>query len=133
LILTNDWEFAHRIIHPSSSFEKEYLVSIGGAPSDSQIDELRTGVLLGGRMTKPCEVEVTERDLHRTMVRIILHEGRKRQIRRMLGAIGFSVVDLKRVRIGPITLSGLKEGRFRPLTEKEVRDLRYASSAKIVK
>jgi len=133
LILTNDGDFANRIIHPSSSLDKEYIVTVDGVISDGLVDTLRRGVLFDGKMTRPCEVEVKERNPKTTVLRFVLHEGRKRQIRRMLAAIGFSVVDLQRERIGPITLSGLKEGKFRPLTEAEVQSLKDASLHKPTK
>ncbi|MDO9538233.1 MAG: pseudouridine synthase [Thermoplasmata archaeon] len=123
LLLTNDGEFANKIIHPTGSVEKEYHVKVANSVPDDIIEVLRTGVWLEGVKTRPCQVEVLERGKHATMLKFILHEGRKRQVRRMLEIYGFKAIDLKRERIGNLILAGLKEGRWRNLTTVEVKAL----------
>jgi len=123
LILTNDGDFANRVIHPSSSVEKEYLVSVSGKLKETALEQLRAGIMLDGTPTKPCRVEIVQIDKSGTIMSFIIHEGRKRQIRRMLESLGFIVTDLKRVRVGGITLGDLKEGRSRKLTKNEIHSL----------
>jgi 23S rRNA pseudouridine2605 synthase len=119
LILTNDGDFANKLIHPSNSVEKEYIVTVNGHVLDEQIRNLRVGVKLEEAITRPCRVDVLKRG-KTTLLRIVIQEGRKRQIRRMIESIGFKVTDLRRERVGPITLDGLKEGAHRPLTQTEI-------------
>ena len=130
LILTNDGEFANLIIHPSHSVEKEYEAMVGRRVPDEVIDALTSGVMLGATRTRPCRVEVIERTGSGTLLRFVLHEGRKRQIRHMLETFGFRVTDLRRTRMGDISLGRLAEGSFRRLTDAEVRALLNAAARK---
>jgi len=123
LLLTNDGDFANKLIHPSSSIEKEYNVTINGHVPDEEVQNLRDGVMLEEAMTRPCRVDILKRGKATTILRFVLHEGRKRQIRRMVEKVGFKVIDLRRERVGSITLEGLKEGAHRPLTAVEIRSL----------
>lgn len=126
LILTNDGDLAHRITHPSFEIDKEYEVKARGVLSPKDVETLEQGVVLDGYRTAPASVEVlsTKRDL--TVARITIHEGRKRQVRRMFEAVGHPVRGLRRVRIGPIGLGGLRPGAWRALTPGETRALRRA-------
>ena len=122
LILTNDGDLTHRLTHPSFGVEKEYLAEVEGSPSAGALRRLRQGVELEDGMTAPAKVaKVGERAL-----RITIHEGRNRQVRRMCAAIGHPVVRLVRMRIGPLTDRRLKPGEWRPLTTAEVRALQEA-------
>jgi pseudouridine synthase len=123
LLLTNDGEFANMVMHPGSLVEKVYRVSVNGHIPDARIDEMRQGIELEEATTRPCEIEILERDANKTILLMTLHEGRKRQIRRMVAAIGFSVMDLRRESVGNIVLAGLKEGGHRHLTMEEIRGL----------
>ncbi|HET9234054.1 MAG TPA: pseudouridine synthase, partial [Candidatus Eisenbacteria bacterium] len=129
LLLTDDGPLAHRILHPRYGLEKEYLVVIEGPIGDDAVSALREGVLLEGerRPTAPAEVEVLERKARRSRIRIVIHEGRNRQVRRMFEAMGHIVLQLRRQRIGPVALGDLEEGLFRPLTEVELAALRRAT------
>ena len=127
LLLTNDGDFANKLIHPSSSIEKEYAVTVNGHVSDEIIQNLRDGILLEGRMTRPCRIEILKRGQSLTILRFVLHEGRKRQIRRMLESVGFKVTDIVREKLGPLTLAGLRSGAWRMLAPSEVDSLRSAS------
>jgi 23S rRNA pseudouridine2605 synthase len=123
VLLTNDGDFANNLIHPSSSVEKEYTVTVGGHVSDEQVQSLRCGIQLEEARTRPCRVDILKRGKATTLLRFVLQEGRKRQIRRMVEQIGLKVIDLRRERLGPITLEGLKEGAHRPLTAVEILSL----------
>lgn len=123
LLLTNDGDFANKLIHPSSSMEKEYVVTINGHVPDEQVQNLRDGIQLEEALTRSCRVDILKRGKATTILRFVLQEGRKRQIRRMVEKVGFKVIDLRRERVGSITLEGLKEGAYRPLTTVEVRSL----------
>jgi 23S rRNA pseudouridine2605 synthase len=123
LILTNDGELAHRLTHPSFGVEKEYLAKVQGHPSRGAIRRLREGVELDDGPTAPAEASLVAPDL----VRIVIHEGRNRQVRRMCEAIGHPVVRLVRHRIGPLRDRKLAPGSWRALTQDEVRALERAA------
>jgi 23S rRNA pseudouridine2605 synthase len=119
LLLTNDGDLAHRLTHPSYGVEKEYLAEVAGRPSAAAVRQLREGVELEDGMTAPAKVALSPPNL----LRITIHEGRNRQVRRMCEAIGHPVRRLVRVRIGSITDRRLKPGTWRALTLTEVRAL----------
>ncbi|NNC80739.1 MAG: rRNA pseudouridine synthase [Acidimicrobiales bacterium] len=123
LLLTNDGGLAHRLMHPSHGVEKEYLVSVEGAPSRRALRTLREGVELDDGITAPAKVS-TPAD---GMLRIVLHEGRNRQIRRMCDAVGHPVLRLVRMRIGPLVDSTLAPGASRQLSSAEIRSLEEAA------
>jgi len=124
IILTNDGDLTHRLTHPSFGVPKEYLVHVEGAPQRSALRALREGIQLEDGMTAPAQVSMPDQGL----LKITIHEGRNRQVRRMCDAVGHPVVRLVRVRIGPITDSSLIAGSWRELTNEEVRSLYEAST-----
>lgn len=124
ILMTNDGELAHRLTHPRYGHEKVYEVTVEGQIADKILDQWRRGVMLDGRITTPAPIEVLERTPEQTRLRIILREGRKRQIRRVAASLGHPVRRLVRERIGPIELGSLASGNWRYLTEGEVADLR---------
>jgi 23S rRNA pseudouridine2605 synthase len=126
LILTNDGELTHRLTHPSFGVEKEYLVHVEGPPSAAVLRRLREGVELEDGLTAPAKVSQPTPGV----LRITIHEGRNRQIRRMCAAVGHPVVRLVRVRIGPIRDRQLKPGQWRELTIAEVKSLSEAATAR---
>ena len=119
IILTNDGELAHRLAHPSYGVEKEYLVELDGIPTAGQLRKLRVGVCLEDGMTSPAKASLIES----RALKLTIHEGRNRQVRRMCAAVGHHVVRLVRVRIGPVTDRSLPPGSWRELTSDEVRGL----------
>jgi len=119
LLLTNDGELAHRLAHPSFGVEKEYLAHVEGTLSPGSLRQLREGVDLDDGPTAPATVSQPDPGV----VRIAIHEGRNRQVRRMCEAVGNPVRRLVRVRIGPLTDRNLKPGRWRHLTMDELRRL----------
>ena len=122
LILTNDGRLAHLLTHPSSGIAKEYLVRVEGDPSPAAIRRLREGVELEDGVTSPAQVSRVSDGL----LRILIHEGRNRQVRRMCGAVGHDVTRLVRTRIGPIQDATLTPGSCRQLSLMEVRRLMEA-------
>ncbi len=122
LLLTNDGELTHRLTHPSFGVEKEYLAEVRGEPGRAALRRLREGVDLEDGRTSPAKVGRVAPNL----LRITIHEGRNRQVRRMCEAVGHPVVRLVRTRIGPVTDRTLRPGRWRPLRQDEVRALERA-------
>jgi len=123
LLLTNDGDLAQRLSHPSSGVEKEYLAEVEGIPSPSGLRQLRRGVALDDGVTAPARAAIVPP----RAVRLVIHEGRKRQVRRMCAAIGHPVVRLVRTRIGPLVDRRLPPGMWRPLTLTEVQALQRAA------
>jgi 23S rRNA pseudouridine2605 synthase len=126
LVLTNDGTLTHRLTHPSFGVDKEYLAWVDGRPTRGALRRLRQGVELDDGPTAPAEASLAAPDL----IRLTIHEGRNRQVRRMCEAIGHPVLRLVRHRIGPLTDRALKPGRWRPLTTDEVRALERATVAR---
>ncbi|MBD3836982.1 pseudouridine synthase [Brevundimonas sp.] len=115
LLLSSDGVVAKAVIGPQSDLEKEYLVVVEGLVTEARLSQLRHGLELDGRQLKPARVTQVQGQ----QLRFVLKEGRNRQIRRMCDLVGLEVVDLQRVRIGPLRLSDLPEGRWRHLTPDE--------------
>lgn len=124
LLLTNDGPLAYRLTHPSFGVVKVYRARLRGAVTDEAIRRLRQGVLLDDGITAPARVRLLSREHPYSWIEIGIHEGRNRQVRRMAQAVGFPVVELIRVRFGPLALGDLPEGKFRRLQENEVAALK---------
>ena len=127
LLLTNDGNFSHRILHPSYKLEKTYLVWVEGHPDKREIQKLRAGIWLPTGLTASAVVQEIRRRGVQTHYRIVIHEGKKRQIRQMFQAVGSKVDYLKRIRIGDLSLGKLPIGQFRYLKESEIRSLKGES------
>ena len=127
ILLTNDGDLAWRLTHPRHAVEKEYRVMLSRRPNQPALDRLRRGVPLDGVPTAPAQVDVLEGVPGAWWVRVVLREGRYRQIRKMMEALDLRVERLIRVRIGPISLGDLAAGAWRPLRADEVGALREAS------
>jgi 23S rRNA pseudouridine2605 synthase len=124
LLVTNDGSLTHRLLHPSFGVEKEYYAVVVGRVTDAQARNLADGVVLEEGITAPAKVRVLSAGATRSELRVRIHEGRNRQMRRMLDAIGHPVVTLHRTRFGPLSDEGLAVGSVRRLTPTEVRRLR---------
>ena len=124
LLLTNDGDLANRLIHPRYVIDKEYRVLVAGRLTPDALEALRLGVPLEDGVTAPATVEPLRREGQATWFRFVIHVGRKRQIRRMVRAVGGHVLRLIRVRIDGVALGRLKPGQWRQLTAEEVRRLR---------
>lgn len=127
LLLTNDGALGHRLMHPRFSFEKEYHVLVKGVPREDTLQRLREGVVLDGRTTAKAVVESIRRTESGAWLSIVLHEGRKRQIRRMCDMVGHPVMRLIRVRLGGLDDGGLPAGKWRALTHGEIEELEPVS------
>jgi 23S rRNA pseudouridine2605 synthase len=123
LLFTNDGALAHRLAHPRHAHEKEYRVLVAGRPTSEDLRRLRRGVVLEGRPTAPAEVRLLEAGPDGSWLVFVLREGRKRQIRRMMDAVGHPVLALERIRLGPIRLGDLPPGQARRLSADEARAL----------
>jgi|TARA_B110000196_G_scaffold176880_1_gene151652 23S rRNA pseudouridine2605 synthase len=122
LLLTNDGELAHRLTHPSFGVEKEYVAELQGSPSRAALRRLREGIQLDDGVTAQARAALLEP----SVLRLTIHEGRNRQVRRMCDAIGHPVVRLIRTRIGPLADRSLAPGAWRELTVAELRSLQRA-------
>ena len=126
LLLTNDGELAATLTHPRHGVERTYEATVAGMPDEEALERLRTGIPLDGRRTLPADVMLLNkgrRDRY-GVVRMTIREGRNRQVRRMLEAVGHPVRELRRTRIGPITDRRLRPGEWRELSEAEIRTLK---------
>lgn len=130
LLLTNDGDLATRLTHPRHRVTRVYEVQLAGVPDDHDLKRLARGITVEGRRTAPAEVRLLPRgrDSTRSTLRLTVHEGRNRQIRKMCEAIGHPVDRLKRVAIGTIHDSHLKPGQWRELTADEVRSLKNGTA-----
>ncbi len=124
LIMTNDGSLSYHISHPKNKVWKSYKVLIDGAISLDKIEELKNGVDIGGYTTKPAEVELKKQTKGTSLLEMKISEGKNRQIRRMIKAVGFNVIELQRTAIGKVQLGRLKEGGYRKLSKEEVEYLK---------
>lgn len=132
LLLTDDGDVAYRLTHPRYKVAKEYAVVIAGVPTSADLRALRAGVKLDDGMTAPAEVDLVEatrgdRDSGRARLRVVIREGRHRQVRRMMQAVGHRVLGLERTAFGPLRLGRLKTGGWRLLSEGEIAALHRAT------
>ncbi|MBU4203192.1 MAG: rRNA pseudouridine synthase [Acidobacteria bacterium] len=124
LLFTDDGELAHRLMHPRYQIQKEYRVEVTGFPEKEALDRLKTGIVLDGKITAPAEVRLLRQEDRHSFLQIVIHEGRKREVRRMMEAVGHDVLSLKRTRFGSIRLGNLKPGEWRRLEPHEIASLK---------
>jgi len=124
LLLTNDGDFAHLITHPKHELPKTYRAKVKGVLEDRQISDLENGIYLDDGRTAPAKLKKLSKEEANSWLEITIHEGRKRQVRRMFDRVGHSVIKLKRIRTGNLMLGDLPEGAFRYLTPAEVNALK---------
>ncbi len=123
LILTNDGDFAQRIQHPSFEVTKTYEALVSGFPSKRDLQALERGILLEGKMTAPASLKLLKSTSRSSLVNIVIHEGRKRQVKKMFQAIDHPVIDLKRLAYGRLQLGKLPIGKYRSLTPKDLNKI----------
>ncbi|MDH3391809.1 MAG: rRNA pseudouridine synthase [Desulfobulbaceae bacterium] len=121
LLLTNDGEMAQKILHPSHEVNKTYVAKVKGVPGKKKLDALSKGIELEGRKTWPASIKVLKTLAQSTVIQIVIHEGRKRQVRKMFEAIGHPVLALKRTAYGQLQLGGLGPGKYRFLTPRDIK------------
>ncbi len=126
ILLTNDGQLTHKSTHPKFHVPKKYMLTINGNVSEEKMNKLRNGIILSDGITAPALVKLIKQVEKMTYLEMEIYEGRYRQIRRMCQAIFLELVDLRRIQFGPIKIGNLKEGQYRPLTPKEIEQLRQA-------
>jgi 23S rRNA pseudouridine2605 synthase len=124
LLFTNDGDLALRLTHPRYGIVKAYEVRVDGEPGEEDLDKVRRGIFLEGRKTAPARVLVLRRGHKHSILRVEIHEGRKREIRKLFEAVGFPVSLLIRIEFAGLTPEGLRPGQWRHLKTAEVRSLR---------
>ena len=126
LLLTNDGDLTYKLTHPKHDVEKTYIAKLYGVPDEGALQKFRRGVVIDGRKTKPAKIQILERekDGRFCTAEIVIHEGRNRQVRKMCESIKHPVAQLQRVATGELTLWDLPKGKYRHLTEKEIRYLK---------
>ncbi len=119
LLMTNDGDFANAVAHPKKSIDKVYLARIKGEFGEEKAEKLRNGVVIDGRKTAPAAVKILSEEDKKALVRIVIHEGRNRQVKKMFEAVDCRVNSLKRTAVGRFTLGKLPVGAYRELTREE--------------
>lgn len=119
LLLTNDGDLANKIMHPSTHLTKTYVAKVKGTPTEGEMKQFESGVMIDDRMTSPAKIKILKPGL----VQVQIYEGRNRQVRKMLEAIEHPVITLKRSNIGTLELGNLKQGTYRHLTSEEINYL----------
>ena len=125
LLLSNDGEFIYKITHPKHEIEKTYIAKVNGKIEEDAIESLRNGVSIEDYITKPAKVRVINYDKQKneTKIEICIHEGKNRQVRKMLEAVGKRTLALERIKIGGLCINNLKLGSWRYLKQEEVDKL----------
>lgn len=120
LLLTNDGDFTYKVTHPKFNMDKTYIAIIKGGIKVSSLNLLRRGITIEDYKTSPAEVEILDAEKGVTTIKITIHEGKNRQVRKMFDAVGCRVIELKRISIGTVELGTLPLGRWRYLTSHEI-------------
>ena len=120
LLLTNDGDFTYKVTHPKFHIDKTYIATLKGGISPKGLNMLRNGVMIDDFKTSPAEVEMLSCEKGITVIKITIHEGKNRQVRKMFEAVGCKVLELKRTSIGAVELGNLPLGRWRHLTSHEI-------------
>jgi len=124
IFLTNDGDFTYSVTHPKHNINKTYEAVIRGRLSEDEVVSLCCGVDIDGFVTSPATVDIVDERDGKSVVRITIHEGKNRQVRKMFEAVGHRVLKLKRISVGKIKLGNLKSGEWRELTEREINSLK---------
>lgn len=130
LLLTNDGEMAFRLTHPRFEIKKEYLVLVRGVPTADDLQKISKGILLEDGKTAPAKAKIVTVQQGKASLLLTLHEGKKRQIKRMCSALGYPALSLKRVSLAFLTLQGLQPAAYRVLTTAEIRKLSFLAGLK---
>lgn len=123
IILTNDGDFSYKLTHPKHEVSKTYIAEVEGVPTAEEMRTFAKGVYIDGKKTYPAKIRIVKETKKNSILEIIIHEGRNRQVKKMCEEIGHKVVTLHRQAIGKIVIDGVKEGKYRHLTQKEINDL----------
>lgn len=123
IILTNDGDFSYKLTHPKHEISKTYIAEVEGIPTAEEMRTFAKGVYIDEKKTYPAKIRIVKEIKKNSIVEIVIHEGRNRQVKKMCEAIGHKVTTLHRQAIGRISIDGVKEGKYRHLTPKEIQDL----------
>ncbi len=123
LLMTNDGELGNAILHPSYEVNKTYEATIIGSPAEEKLNLLRQGIRIDGVQTRPAQIRVLKRRKEQTQVEVIIHEGKKRQVRKMFQAISHRVLHLKRTAYGNLRLGALPVGKYRILSQNDLKNI----------
>lgn len=129
IILTNDGDFANKMMHPRHQMKKVYRAEIMGKLSDSNIENIKSGMEIEDYKTAPAGIHIINAAQDHSVVELTIHEGKNRQVRNMFEVLEHPVLHLKRVAIGPVGISGLEEGKWRYLSKNEILGLKKAAKA----
>lgn len=124
LILTNDGDFSYRLTHPKHEVNKVYIAEVEGVPTANEMQMFMKGVIIDGKKTYPSKIRILKETKKNSIVEIIIHEGRNRQVKKMCKEIGHEVISLERYAIDNITIDKLLKGKWRYLTDKEIERLK---------
>jgi len=130
LLMMNDGELAYRLTHPRFKVPKAYLIKVRGEPDPSKLSRLEKGIYLDGKKTAPAKIAKIRSDPKKSLFKIEIYEGRKREVKRMFQAIGHKVLQLQRISFGGLRLGSLKAGKWRYLTRKEIDTLKKQAAQK---
>ena len=130
LLMMNDGELAYRLTHPRFKVPKVYLAKVMGEPDPSELARLEKGIYLDGKKTAPAQIAQVKSDPKKSLFKIEIFEGRKREVKRMFQAIGHKVLHLQRIGFGSLRLGSLKAGKWRYLTRKEIDTLKKQAAQK---
>lgn len=120
LIITNDGELTYRLTHPKHNIEKTYIAEVDKVPDEEAMEKFRNGIIIDGRKTAPAKIKIIKKS-KLTTLNIKIKEGRNRQVRKMCAAIGCNVITLKRIATGKLELGNLEKGKYRYLTDEEIK------------
>lgn len=123
LIITNDGELTYRLTHPKHNIEKTYIAEVDKVPDEEAMEKFRNGIIIDGRKTAPAKIKIIKKSKFTTL-NIKIKEGRNRQVRKMCAAIGCNVITLKRIATGNLELGNLEKGKYRYLTDEEIKYIR---------
>jgi len=124
LLMTNDGDLTYKLTHPKKEVDKKYRVLVQGEVCQEDFEKFEAGMIIDGQKTAPAKISNMNYKDEQTQFDIVIHEGRNRQVRRMVKIVGFSVISLKRIAFAFLTLKGVKEGEFRYLSDQEVDKLK---------
>ncbi|WP_130807118.1 pseudouridine synthase [Senegalia massiliensis] len=121
LLLTNDGDLTYKMTHPSHEVNKTYIAEVKGIPNNEELKEFKEGLKIEDYITSPADIKIIKKNKDKSTLKITIHEGKNRQVRKMCEKINHTVIKLKRISFGDIRLNNLKEGDYRFLTDKEIR------------
>ena len=124
LLLTNDGDLTYKLTHPKHEIEKTYIAKLFGTPNINEINKFKSGIYINGVKSLPAKIEIIEEQQKYCYTKIVIKEGKNRQVRKMCKAINHPVATLQRIAIGNLQIGDLKKGKYRYLTEKEIKYLK---------